>query len=113
MLTGSFGSGTIITSVLQVIVNLVDYRMSAQDAVNAPRIHQQWLPDDLAYDEGALSPNVMEKLKEMGYLLTKGTIAGATETILVGGNRLNKPTPNHYVGVNDRRAPVGAAMGYE
>ena len=112
LIIGSIGSGTIITSIAQVIVNLVDYHMTVQEAVDAPRIHQQWLPDHVAYDEGAVTDDVARQLEAMGYRLTEGTQAGATEAILVGGERLTAKSDGKYYGANDRRAPVGAAVGW-
>jgi len=113
LLIGSFGSGTIITSIAQAIVNLVDFRMSLQDAIDAPRIHHQWLPDHISYDDDAFTAETGRELLKMGYSLMEGTQSGASEAILVGGNRLsdNSPTPI-YVGANDRRAPMGAAIGW-
>jgi gamma-glutamyltranspeptidase/glutathione hydrolase len=111
LVIGSFGSGTIITSIAQAIVNLVDFRMTLANAVDAPRIHQQWLPDHIAYDDGAFGGETARHLHEMGYDLVQGTHSGASEAILVGGDRLSERRPV-YVGVNDRRAQVGAAIGW-
>jgi gamma-glutamyltranspeptidase/glutathione hydrolase len=112
LVIGSFGSGTIITSIAQAIVNLVDYKMSVQDAVDSPRIHQQWLPDRVYFDHGAVSNEVGYQLEDMGYLLTEGTQGGASEAILVGGQTLTGKSNGKYYGANDRRAPVGAAVGW-
>ena len=112
LIIGSFGSGTIITSIAQAIVNLVDYHMSVQDAVDAPRIHQQWLPDSISFDKGAISDEVGLQLQAMGYDLSEGTQGGATEAILVGGEKLTGRSNGRYYGANDRRAPVGAAVGW-
>lgn len=112
LLVGSFGSGTIITSVAQAIINLVDYKMDVKAAVDAPRIHQQWLPDQINYDKGAIGPAVAKQLEAMGYKLEKGTIAGATEAILVGGDKLSDKPDGKYYGANDRRSSVGAAVGW-
>jgi gamma-glutamyltranspeptidase/glutathione hydrolase len=112
LLIGSFGSGTIITSIAQAIVNLVDYKMSVQDAVDQPRIHQQWLPDEINFDQGAISDEVGLELQAMGYMLTEGTQGGASEAILVGGEKLSGRSDGRYYGANDHRAPVGAAVGW-
>jgi gamma-glutamyltranspeptidase/glutathione hydrolase len=112
VVVGSFGSGTIITSVAQVLINLVDYHMGVQEAVDQPRIHQQWLPDVIAYDKGAVSEPVAHQLEIMGYTLSEGTIAGASETIVVGGDKLSAKSDGKFYGANDRRAPVGAAVGW-
>jgi len=112
VVVGSFGSGTIITSVAQVLINLVDYHMGVQEAVDQPRIHQQWLPDVIAYDKGAFSEPVARQLEAMGYKLSEGTIAGASETIVVGGEKLSAKPDGKIYGANDRRSPVGAAVGW-
>jgi gamma-glutamyltranspeptidase/glutathione hydrolase len=112
LIIGSFGSGTIITSIAQSIVNLVDYHMTIQDAVDAPRFHQQWLPDSIQFDQGAISDAVGLELQAMGYELSQGTQAGASEAILIGGERLTRKSDGKYYGANDRRAPVGAAVGW-
>jgi gamma-glutamyltranspeptidase/glutathione hydrolase len=112
LLIGSFGSGTIITSIAQSIINLVDYHMTLQAAVDAPRIHQQWLPDSIQFENGAITDEVGLALQAMGYDLSEGTQAGASEAILVGGETLGKKSDGKYYGANDRRAPVGAAAGW-
>ena len=112
LVIGSFGSGTIITSIAQAIVNLVDYKMTVQEAVDSPRIHQQWLPDQVNFDHGAISNDVGYQLEDMGYLLTEGTQGGASEAILVGGEKLTGKSNGRYYGANDRRAPVGAAVAW-
>ena len=112
LIIGSFGSGTIITSIAQSIVNLVDYHMTIQEAVDAPRVHQQWLPDSIEFDKGAITDGVGLELQAMGYDLSEGTQAGASEAILVGGETLTRKSDGKYYGANDRRAPVGAAVGW-
>jgi len=113
LLIGSFGSGTIITSIAQAIVNLVDFHMTLSEAVDAPRIHHQWLPDHIAYDDDAFTADTGRELLRMGYSLMEGTQSGASEAILVGGDRLSDKSPVPiYVGANDRRAPLGAAIGW-
>jgi gamma-glutamyltranspeptidase / glutathione hydrolase len=69
MVIGSPGGSTIITTVLQVILNVVDFGMNIQQAVDAPRIHHQWLPDILYYEKGALSEETIAKLRGMGHTL--------------------------------------------
>ncbi|RZK43439.1 MAG: gamma-glutamyltransferase [Hymenobacter sp.] len=67
LVTGSPGGSTIITSVLQSILNVVDYGGNAQEAVAAPRLHHQWLPDQLDVETGALTPTAEQTLKEKGF----------------------------------------------
>ncbi len=86
--------------------------MTLQEAVDSPRIHQQWLPDEVNFDHGAISNEVGYQLEDMGYLLTEGTQGGASEAILVGGETLTGKSNGRYYGANDRRAPVGAAVAW-
>jgi gamma-glutamyltranspeptidase/glutathione hydrolase len=69
LVVGAPGGSTIITTVLQVIHNMVDFGMPVHDAVNVPRFHHQWQPDLIYYGPGAISPETMEVLKDMGYKL--------------------------------------------
>ena len=68
LITGSPGGSTIITTVLQVIVNVVDHQMNIDDAVSQPRIHHQWLPNTIYYDNFAISPDTLNNLKSMGHV---------------------------------------------
>ena len=65
--TGSRGGSTIITAVLQVIVNLIDHGMTIEDAASLPRIHHQWQPDHIRAEPFAISPDTMRALKAMGH----------------------------------------------
>ncbi|TVT37803.1 gamma-glutamyltransferase [Hymenobacter setariae] len=67
LVTGSPGGSTIINSVLQSILSIVDYGADAEQAVSAPRLHHQWLPDQLDVEAGALSPEAEKALQEKGY----------------------------------------------
>ncbi len=69
LVVGAPGGSTIITTVLQVIHNMVDYGMPIHDAVNAPRFHHQWQPDVINYGPGAISPDTAVLLRAMGYEL--------------------------------------------
>jgi gamma-glutamyltranspeptidase/glutathione hydrolase len=83
MVIGSPGGSTIITTVLQVIVNVIDFGMNIKEAVDAPRIHHQWLPDKVYYEKGALTPVAQDSLRAMGHLIEerKGT-QGLAEGLL-------------------------------
>ena len=70
LVVGAPGGSTIITTVLQVINNMVDFGMPVHDAVNVPRFHHQWRPDVIHYGPGAISPDTMVLLRAMGYELT-------------------------------------------
>lgn len=83
MVLGTPGGSTIITSVFQNIVNVVDHGMGMQASVSAPRFHHQWLPDLIHYEEGALSNETIQALENMGHKVsTRGSI-GRVDAILI------------------------------
>lgn len=69
MAAGSPGGSTIITTVLQLVLNILEFNMNAAEAVSAPRIHHQWLPDNLIVEKGRLDPQTLETLKQRGHQL--------------------------------------------
>ncbi|MDY0779804.1 gamma-glutamyltransferase [Tenacibaculum sp. IB213877] len=85
MVVGTPGGSTIITSVLQTILNVHEYKMGMQEAVNQPRFHHQWLPDVIKMEPNGFSPKVKNKLKELGYELdeTNSPVIGKVDAILV------------------------------
>ncbi|PRY90439.1 gamma-glutamyltransferase [Mongoliibacter ruber] len=85
MVVGTPGGSTIITSVLQTILNVVEFDMSMQEAVNAPRFHHQWLPDYVNFEPNGFSVGTLEILKEKGYQINEGytPILGKVDAILV------------------------------
>lgn len=85
MVVGTPGGSTIITSVLQTILNVYEYNLSMQDAVNAPRFHHQWLPDLITFEPDTFDPNTIEKLKSKKYLINEKPtpIIGKVDAILV------------------------------
>lgn len=85
MVVGTPGGITIITSVLQSIINVVDHGMSATDAVNKPKFHHQWLPDEIAVEK-SFPIEVRLALEKMGYKITEREAIGRTEMILVKPN---------------------------
>jgi gamma-glutamyltranspeptidase/glutathione hydrolase len=104
MVLGSPGGPRIITVVLEVLLNVIDHGMAAQAAVDAARLHMQYLPDTLFAEHSALSPDTAAPLRWMGYSITKSPPWGAAEVILVWpGGKL--------VGANDPRRPAGSAVG--
>lgn len=108
MVTGSPGGSRIITITLETILNVVDHGMNAQQAVDAPRIHQQWLPAYVELEPHALSAKVKAALEKMGYSFRTMGPWGAAEVILVRGTgRLRR-----LEGANDDRRPAGLAAGY-
>ena len=89
MVVGSPGGSTIITSVLQTILNVYEYQMSMQQAVNAPRFHHQWLPDLITFEPKTFDTTTFEKLKTQGYITNENTtpVIGKVDAILVLPNK--------------------------
>jgi len=106
MVTGSPGGRTIINTVLQTILNVVDFKMNAQDATDAGRIHHQWLPDRIRFEERALSPDTLALLTQRGHPLDMVPRMGAAHLILF--NRAD----NVLEGGIDRRRPDAGAAGW-
>jgi len=104
LVLGSPGGSRIITAVLETILNIVDYGMAPQEAVGAPRLHHQGLPDEVAYERSGLAPETIVELSGIGYKLVEQRPWGAVELIEIANGRL--------CGVNDPRRPAGAAIGY-
>lgn len=111
---GTPGGARIITAVLQTILNLIDFDMNIQEAVDAPRIHQQWLPDVTKIEKYALSPDTRRVLEKMGHQFEKGPPANHLAAIIVGAPRLGGEAVGHnrYYGANDPRGGTGLALGY-
>mgnify|MGYP006200261365 FL=1 len=85
MVVGSPGGSTIITSVLQTILNVYEYNLSMQEAVNAPRFHHQWLPDIITFEPNTFDAKTLEALKTKSYLINEKTtpVIGKVDAILV------------------------------
>lgn len=82
MVIGSPGGSTIITVVLQCILNVVDFNMNISEAVGAAKIHHQWLPDEIYYEEYGLSLDVINNLSERGHIINSKRVLGRAEGIL-------------------------------
>jgi gamma-glutamyltranspeptidase / glutathione hydrolase len=118
LIVGTPGGSRIITTVLQIILNVIDYGMALQAAVDAPRIHHQWLPDTLAGEPMAISEPAAKSLTAMGYdvvaLKPWGT-GNAAEVIGIApadaalAHSLGFPRPGLLYGASDSRAPAGSA----
>jgi gamma-glutamyltranspeptidase/glutathione hydrolase len=106
MVTGSPGGSRIITIVLSTIENVVDYGMNVQQAVNAPRLHMQWLPDEIEMEPGALDAQAMAELQSMGYAFKEIPSWGSAQAVLVD------PKTKMLYGGTDGRHPAGLAAGY-
>ena len=83
IIAGSPGGSTIITVVLQVLMNCIDFDLNIQEAVDAPRIHHQWYPDEIYYEEYGLSEDVKNNLLKMGYKFGEKRTLGRTECIMI------------------------------
>jgi len=106
LVVGSPGGSTIMTVVLQVILNCIDFGMSIRDANDAPRIHHQWYPDEIWYEKFGLSNDVMENMQRKGHIFAK-----KTRTLgLVEGIMIDKKA-GIISGATDKRG-YGLAEGY-
>ena len=83
MVIGTPGGSTIITSVFQTILNVIDYGMGMQEAVDSKKFHHQWLPDVLAVEENTLSDKLSNDLKQIGHKIVKRSSLGRMDCILV------------------------------
>lgn len=118
MVIGSPGGARIITITLEAIINVIDHGMSIQEAIDAPRIHHQWLPDKVYMEPFSLSSDTLKLLTEMGHDVAidpSWPIWGQAAGILVGGRNLAEIEEGggaRYNGAMDSRATSGSARGY-
>jgi gamma-glutamyltranspeptidase/glutathione hydrolase len=105
LVLGSPGGGTIINTVLQVLLNVLVYGMDIRQAVTAPRFHHQWMPDQLVMEHWGFSADTVHKLEEAGYKLEHRERMGACEAIEID------PATGWRFGAADPRA-AGKAVGY-
>jgi len=114
MVVGTPGGSRIITAVMLTMLNVIDYGMDIQEAVDAPRIHQQWMPETTFVETRALSPDTAALLTSMGHLLTLPQPENHVAAILIGAPALNAaPVPGvHFYGAIDPRRDTGLALGY-
>ena len=103
LVTGAPGGSRIITTVLQVIVNAIDGHMSIGNAVAAPRVHDQWLPDEVLVERG-LPTDKIRALTAMGHIVHSSPLFGSAHSIAVA--------PDALTGAADMRARGAAAAGY-
>ncbi len=104
IVTGSPGSSRIISTIVQVVTNVVDFDMNIQEAVNAPKVHNEWLPDELRIEKG-ISPDTVRILGQMGHKLVIGDPMGAATSILV-----DRKKGTRFGAADPRRE--GTARGY-
>jgi gamma-glutamyltranspeptidase / glutathione hydrolase len=114
IVVGTPGGSRIITAVLQTMINAIDYDMNAQEAVDMPRFHQQWLPDLTNLEKFALSPDTRKILEGKGHKLGPPQPANHLAIIIIGAPSLRgKPVGNNrFYGANDPRRNTGLAGGY-
>ncbi|MBV5295782.1 MAG: gamma-glutamyltransferase [Curvibacter lanceolatus] len=114
MVVGTPGGSRIITAVLHTLLNVIDYGMNVQEAVDAPRFHQQWLPDVTNMENFAISPDTRKLLEAAGHKLGAPQPANHLAAVLIGAPSLGgKPVgKNRFYGANDPRRNSGLAMGY-
>jgi gamma-glutamyltranspeptidase/glutathione hydrolase len=114
MVVGTPGGSRIITAVLETIMNVIDYGMNVQEAVDMPRFHQQWLPAMTYLEPFAVSPDSRRILEGMGHVFATQQPVNHIEAILVGAPSLGgKPVgKNRFYGANDPRRNTGLALGY-
>jgi len=103
LVTGSPGGSRIISAVLQVIMNVIDFHMPIDQAVTAPRLHHQWQPDQV-YAEPGFAPDLLDALKARGHSIVATRPFTSANSIAV--------TPNGYVGAADTRTRGALAAGY-
>jgi len=103
LVTGSPGGSRIISTVLQVIVNVVDHGMTIAEAVAAPRLHHQWLPDEVRVERG-FSPDTLRLLEQRGHTIVVAPASGSANSIMV--------TPHGLTGAADPRQRGTRAAGY-
>ena len=114
MVVGTPGGSRIITAVLLTMLNVIDFGMDIQEAVDAPRIHQQWMPEETFVETRALSPDTRAILVGMGHKLTVPQPENHVAAILIGAPALNAAPvgKNKFYGAIDPRRNTGLALGY-
>jgi len=114
LILGTPGGRRIVTTVLQTILNVVDFQMNIQEAVDAPRIHHQWMPDVTNLEPRALSPDTRRILESMGYRFEDAEPINHVDAIIVGAPSLDGKAVgrNRYYGANDPRPGTGSAQGF-
>jgi gamma-glutamyltranspeptidase/glutathione hydrolase len=105
LVTGSPGGARIITTTLQIIMNVIDHGMNIAEATAAPRVHHQWLPDELRVEEG-LSPDTLTLLRQRGHAVSVQAAMGSTQSIMID------PESGVRLGASDPRTPGGLAVGF-
>ncbi|TKW64291.1 MAG: gamma-glutamyltransferase [Paracoccus denitrificans] len=105
LVTGSPGGARIITTVLQVIMNMIDHDMNVAEASTAARIHHQWLPDELRIEEG-ISIDTQRALQAKGHTISLQEVMGSTQSVM------KDPETGFLLGASDPRRAGAATVGY-
>ncbi|MCL4107249.1 UNVERIFIED_CONTAM: hypothetical protein GTU68_017133 [Idotea baltica] len=103
LVTGSPGGSKIINAVLQTVLNVIEYDMNIAEATALPRVHHQWMPDELKCESG-ISVDTLEKLKALGHNTQPTTTMGSTQSVMKVGGR--------FEGYSDPRRPDAATVAY-
>jgi gamma-glutamyltranspeptidase/glutathione hydrolase len=103
LLTGSPGGSRIITTVLQVILNVLDFHLNIAEATNAERVHHQWFPDEMVVEKG-LNQDTIGILHSLGHKVVVGDTIGSAQSIMKIGD--------FFYGASDPRTPGSQALGY-
>jgi gamma-glutamyltranspeptidase / glutathione hydrolase len=103
------GCRTIINTVLNIVLGVLEFGMNGRAAVDSPRLHHQWLPDETTFEAGAIPEEVQGKLKEMGHILKMDKREGGRGD---GNSILIDPASGVACGVNDKRSPDGKASKF-
>jgi gamma-glutamyltranspeptidase/glutathione hydrolase len=106
LLIGSPGGRTIINTVLQVVLNVIDHQMNIADAIAAGRVHHQWQPNQLQLERDRFSADTQKRLTELGHKLIETARIGEAMGVAID------PTTNERLGAADPRSPDGKAVGY-
>lgn len=104
LVTGSPGGSRIITTVLQMVLNTIDFDMNVAGATHAPRFHHQWLPDELRVEKG-FSPDTLKLLSERGQNVAVKDVMGSTQSIMIGADGIR-------YGASDPRSADALTAGY-
>lgn len=111
LVTGAAGGPTIITAVLQTIVNVVDFGMNVQQAVDAPRVHHQWLPDEILHERMGMPKDVQEALRARGHTVRERAAADSRGLIASQHAAMIERGTGMRLGASDGRGRQGA-VGY-
>ncbi len=104
IVTGASGGSKIITAVLQVIMNVIDFKMNIRQAAEAPRFHNQWLPNRVDYEEFGMTEDVKKALEERGQKIGIKTVIGRTHSVLIDSSGIKWGAPDPRI--------FGEAAGY-